>query len=437
MVRMKVLMILQQILEHLEAQQQGEFIYPQFEDYCFTSIPPAVEYLFGLRKSSPLSGVFQAAGLNPGEPLKVILLLIDGFGFRQWTAFRDRFPFLKNFTERGRLAPLTAVFPSTTSAAITTISSGVPPREHGLLEWRLYIEELDRVILTLPFSLVDKSTPRDSLLRSGADPRILFDGRTFYEKLSESGIHSYLMIQDYMSNSAYSRMIKKGSTPFEYSFLADMLVNLRHKLDEVSAPAYFNVYWSSIDSMAHEYSPSSEQSLAEMNGFFYLIQKEFIEKLPRRTAEQTVLIITADHGQVAVNPEDTIYLDLFSEGVENLGVSAAGNRILPWGSPRDLFLNIREDKLEKVSRLLMRKLKDQAAVLRLDYAVERQLFGTGPSHPHFPSRLGNLLVLPLKNNTVWFEHFKGDRFDLRGMHGGLSPDEMLIPLGVCRISELQ
>jgi hypothetical protein len=64
------------------------------------------------------------------------------------------------------------------------------------------------------------------------------------------------------------------------------------------------------------------------------------------------------------------------------------------------------------------------------------LFGKGKPKKEFYERVGNLLILPYKNHTIWYEHIKGKKFDLLGHHGGLSEDEMLVPFAIAKLSNL-
>jgi hypothetical protein len=118
-------------------------------------------------------------------------------------------------------------------------------------------------------------------------------------------------------------------------------------------------------------------------------------------------------------------------------VSRAGKRILPWGSPRDVFLRVQEENLPEIATWLTRRLAGKATVMTIDQAVQQQLFGLGEGHRHFKRRVGNVLILPHGDSLIWYEHLKGKKFQLRGMHGGLRPDEMLIPLAVANLATLQ
>ena len=428
-------MILEKIQKQIEGQRQGEFIYPCYESYCFSNIPFAILYLLGLRKINPLSGILNKAGIIPANSKKVVLFLIDGFGYKQWLKYADKYEFLKRFTKKSIVAPMTTVFPSTTAATLTTIHSGLTPQEHGLPGWWVYFDELDKIIATLPFTPLGEEG-RDTLLEAGVDPKVLFDGKTIHEILSESKIPSFTFIRNTYAKSAYSKTVHKGSETISFINFSDLLVNLRKKVAEIPAPAYFYVYWDAVDSISHTYGSQMEQYFAELNGFFYLLQEEFIQKIEKNLAKEVSILITSDHGQVNVDPKQTIYLNQYSKVVDNFQVGPSGNKILPWGSPRDVFLAIKPEKLDKVFEFLTKTLQDKAIVMKTERALEKGLFGQGDLHKKFRNRIGNILILPQNNLTVWYEYFKDEKFDLLSMHGGLSSDEMLIPFAVAKGSQL-
>jgi hypothetical protein len=136
-------------------------------------------------------------------------------------------------------------------------------------------------------------------------------------------------------------------------------------------------------------------------------------------------------------PGQTLYLNRYPRLVRSLDVSRAGRRILPWGSPRDVFLRVQEDHLSETAAWLTKRLAGKATVMTTAEALQRQLFGLGKVHNRFKHRVGNLLILPKHDHLIWFEHLKGKKFTLRGMHGGLRPDEMLIPFAAAHLATLQ
>jgi hypothetical protein len=138
-----------------------------------------------------------------------------------------------------------------------------------------------------------------------------------------------------------------------------------------------------------------------------------------------------------VVPEETLYLNRFRKLVNSLDLAPSGKRIPPWGSARDLFLSIRKDRLDETESYLSKKLEGVASVLRTEEAVREGLFGIGKPSRRFLRRAGNLMILPHGLKTVWFRYRKGDSLNLRGHHGGMSKDEMTIPLAAARVSDIQ
>jgi hypothetical protein len=430
-------MILAEIQQYIEDRTHREVLYPCYESYNLSKIPSTVLALQGIPQPDlALLKIVEQTMAHRRYPPKVVVLLIDGFGWHQWLQYAERYDFFNRVTARGVVAPITTVFPSTTAAALTTIHSGLTPLEHGLPEWWVYFDELDTIAASLPFTPLG-GRGRDKLLEAGVKPSILFRGKTIYQMLANAQVPSFTLIRDAYARSAYSSVVHKGSVTVPFINSSDLLVNLRQKIVEVSGPAYFFVYWDAVDAIAHSYGPHTEQYHAELAGFSYLLQRELIEKIPAHIAADILLLVTADHGHINVAPRQTLYLNRYPRLLRSLEVSHAGRRIPPWGSPRDVFLRVQKDRLPETAAWLTKRLAGKATVMTTAEALQRQLFGVGKIHQRFKHRVGNLLILPTHDHLIWFEHLKGKKFSLRGMHGGLRPDEMLIPFAAAHLAALQ
>jgi hypothetical protein len=430
-------MILAEIRRYIEGRTHEETIHPCYESYCLSQLPSMVLGLLGVpQPDHPLLKVVQNVSVHRRVPPKIVVLLIDGFGWHQWLRYAEHYDFFNRVTERGVVAPITTVFPSTTAAALTTVHSGLTPQEHGLPEWWVYFDELDTIAATLPFTPLG-AHGTDKLLEAGVRPSILFRGKTIYQRLADAHMPSFTMIRNAYAHSAYSSVVHKGSVTVPFVNSSDLLVNLRRKLVEVSGPAYFFVYWDAVDAIAHRYGPHTEQYHAELAGFSYLLQRELIENTPEHVADNILLLVTADHGHINVSPRQTLYLNRYQRLVQSLAISHTGQRIEPWGSPRDVFLRVPQDQLADTANWLTERLAGKATVMTSAEALQRRLFGVGKPHRWFARRVGNLLILPTHDHLIWYEHLKGKKFSLRGVHGGLRPDEMLIPLAAVNLAALQ
>jgi hypothetical protein len=218
---------------------------------------------------------------------------------------------------------------------------------------------------------------------------------------------------------------------------SDLIVNLRKTLEKEKGPAYFFVHLSNLDTISHEYGPKSYEYSAELSVISYLLNKELVQKIDNRTAKETLLLMTSDHGNVDILPQNTTYLNEFPEIVKTLQVGKSGKRIFPTGSARDVFLHVKEEKQTETLDLLEKKIGDKAKILETKEAIKNGLFGLGNVSTEFYDRAGNCLILPYRNETIWFEHFKDRRLSLLGHHGGLNEEEMLVPLAITKLSDLK
>jgi len=407
-------------------------VIPEYGSYCISGIPSSIMKHFGLK---PVGVPLPEGALGETRGIEnVVLLILDGFGM---SAFRrqQREGFVKSMASKGSVRPITTVFPSTTAAALTTYATGLTPQEHGLHEWFLYIKDLDAVIATLPFSYA--SDPGRETLRGHMKPRALFTGEPIFGQLRKAGVNVESFVSRALAGTSYTSLVHRNSTKVAYSSSSDMVALLRRRLESVRGPSFFYVYWSYIDSIEHKYGPATDESELEAAAISFVIQKGLIERLGGAAAKKTLLIVSADHGQVPVNPEKTIYLNRYRSAVKGLRKLRSGRPIPATGSARDVFLHVQPDQVDRVAEVLAKGLSGRASVSRVDSAVKAGLFGLGKPSRKFKERVGSLLILPHGNRTVWYRDTPDYELDLRGHHGGMSREEMTVPLAVGRVSELQ
>jgi hypothetical protein len=414
------------------------FLYPEYERNCITNLPNAVLNFFGIKNNpSKLPPLDTLGKVDAKKINKVVLLLLDGFGFNQFTRHCQDIPFLADLSSKSMVFPLTSVFPSQTTNALTSLSTGLTPQEHGLFEYLLYMKEADRIVNTPSFRVFDNVDAAQPLLTKEVTPKIPFKGKTVYTTLKAAGIEAFTHAYKYNASCACSKLLFEGSTLVPSLKSSDMVTKLRKNLEKNRGSAYFFVHLDTLDTIAHEYGPESYEFSAELATICYLLKRELIEKIDPQTAEETLILFTADHGEVNITPEETTYLNAYPEITQNLKRQNDGKPILPTGSPRDVFLHVQEDKLGETQDLLTKRIGEKARVMECKQAIKEGLFGVGEAGVEFLERAGNLLVLPLGNETVWFEFFEGRKLDLHGHHGGLTEEEMLVPCCVAQLNKLK
>ncbi len=390
----------------------SNFLKPHYDLGGFASLPRRVTDL--------LTG--------PDKYEAVVLFLMDGFGWRFFEKFQQA-PFLKTVARLGQVEKLVAQFPSTTAAQLTTLHTGMPVGEHGVFEWFYYEPQLDAVIAPLLFSFA--GTPqRDTLKQVGAKPRRLLPNNTLYQLLNQQAVRSTILQQREYTPSSYGDVVFAGAKVEGYKSLPEALVNLGEALAKPSPSLTYTVlYNDKVDAISHEYGPKSAQTSAEIEVFLQTMETVFLKALkgnPRRIR----FLLTADHGQSETDPKTTVYLNResrFDGMVKFLRTDRQGNPLVPAGSARDLFLYIRPGMVEEAQAFLARRLEGKAEVRRvLDLAGEGY-FGPRLS-PRFLGRAGDLVILPYRTESVWW--YEKNKYEQRyyGHHGGLTAQEMEIPL---------
>ena len=426
--------MIHELSDSIRAHDDGDFLYPCYEENCISNIPGTILDLFGVNNKLSKLPILDN-GIND-EVNKVVLFVLDGFGYNQFLRYHKDNKFLAKLAEKSEVFPLTSIFPSQTTNALTTLNTGLTPQEHGLFEYYLYLKEVGSIVNTLRFEPLG-SKHRNELIESGFNPNILFNGNTIQNTLKEAGVKSFTHIYASYAYSQYSKLLFEDSTLIPSLKSSDLIVTLKKKLEKEKGPAYFFVHMSNMDTISHEYGSKSYEYNAELSAITYLLNEELLEKIDPKTAKETLVLITADHGGVTIVPQNTTYLNGFPDILENLQSGKAGKRILPTGSARDVFLHVKEEKLTETSELLLEKIGDKAKVVETKEAINYGLFGRGEIRSQFVDRAGNLLILPYRNETVWFEHFKDIKYNPVGQHGGLNEEEMLVPLAINTLNNLK
>lgn len=393
-----------------------DFVKPNYDSGGFAGLPHSIKSLLGGSQYPLAVPGFQKEYDN------VILFLIDAFGWRFFEKYAS-YPYLDRFTRHGRVAKLTSQFPSTTSGHLTCIHTGLDVGQSGIFEWNYYEPLLDAMIVPLLFSY-SGFMERDLLKASEIEPSELYPNHTLYQDLNQLGVHSMAVQHREYTPSTYSDHFFKGADITAYKSLPEALTNLRLALEKATGKNYFFLYYDRIDSISHEYGPNSPQVEAEVDAFLTMMERQFASTKKGKT----LFLMTADHGQVEVDPSTTVYLNKGFPGIDKyFRTNQKGELLVPGGSPRDMFLYIKTEMLDEAQAILTKGLEEKADVVRVEELISQGYFGSNVSKA-FRDRAGNLGILPYSHEAVWW--YERDKFEQKfyGHHGGLTPQEMEIPL---------
>ena len=404
----------------------GGLVRPIYADYSFGNITNTIEFLLTGEARRPLLPADCFGGDYP-RPEKVVVFFVDSFAWQFWSQYRRRYRTLSRVSEEGTLTPLSALFPSTTAASVSTMNLGVLPAQHALYEWNIYIPAYGEVIQSLAFTPLGRHPP-DACLGLGYDPgKLLEVHETVHQRLKRRGVRSIQFAHRSYATSAYNRVASAGAEIVRHTTLAEALVQLKECLLGTPGKALLSFYWAAIDSIAHTHGPGSSYHAAEIASFWHTVDAIF-DGLP---ASDTLYLFTADHGQVRADARDTLYLnEAFPAVADCLPRSPTGKPIYPNGSPRDVFLHVRPERRADVLGLLQRELGTEALVLPIEEAAAKGLFGSGTISEELRRRLGDILVLPYLGRFIWWREPGRLENQFHGHHGGLTPEEMTTLIGV-------
>ncbi|MGE0079813.1 MAG: alkaline phosphatase family protein [Thiohalomonadaceae bacterium] len=333
----------------------------------------------------------------------LILFIVDGLGEAMARAHGG-------LIARHLYQRLTSVFPTTTVSAITSCYTGLTPSRHGMTGWFTWLRELGSVATVLPF------VPRHggpSYTEAGITPADVMGCPSVFAGLRRPG---HVVNPFYIADSAYSRALSGPAQRHAYRDL-DGLVTMLATLARTPGLTY--AYWPELDSAAHHSGVASTETLERLAA----VERALEQLLDRLAGMNAAVLVTADHGMVDTRPDHVIDVAAHPPLTECLALPLCGE-------PRAAYAYVHADRREAFEAYVGEHLGGQCRLLSRTQLLEAGWLGPGPVHPELAHRIGDYLLL-MKDDYVITQRLAGERpFSQRGVHGGLSPEELYVPLAV-------
>jgi hypothetical protein len=340
----------------------------------------------------------------------LVLLVVDGLG-HDYLFGRD------GALRRHLRGPLTSVFPSTTASAIPTFLTGLAPQQHGLTGWHMYFREIGAIAAPLPFRV---RTGRHALREAGVTPAQLFGLTPLFDRLP---LPCHVVSPQHIIHSDFNVALSGRAKRHGYETLEEMFALIAGLLRRAEPRSYVHAYWPQLDSLAHEYGIHSD----EVADAFASLDAAFAQVLDVARSNDSLIIVTADHGFIDTSAQQTIDLDDHPALRETL--------LLPLcGEPRAAYAYVRAGREVQFEDYVRGRLGERIHLLKSEDVLRRGWLGPGAPHPALRDRLGDYVLIP-RGQFILRDWLKGEERHIHiGVHGGLSAAEMIVPLVVSPLS---
>ena len=398
-----------QILDRL--QTAGGFHFPDYQGGSIVNLLSSIIHALGGRSPHP-----RLKALDPrlfDGVSRVVHLVLDGVGYHQLSRFMDAGGG-GHFFSRHPFERITTVFPTTTAAAVTTLSTGATPAEHGVLSWHLHLHDLGLVGAVLPGTTLTGT----ALAGDGFNLR-RYLGLPSY--LSSVRRHKRLLSFGTLGQSAYSNAGTRWNGYAAYKTLAGMeRQTVRFARQGGRGVAY--VYWPLYDTLCHRKGVQARATR------LHLAEIDRIPRAPCEPARRDRDPSPGDRGPRVVDAPPPKRIDLAA--VPGLLDCLT---LLPAGDARQVSCFVRPGRVERFHDVVARHLTEACVCITGEDLLESGLLGPGQRHPSLENRIGDYVLLARDDYAFRVTASLTKVRVHKGNHGGLSSDEVYVPLYALRL----
>jgi len=394
---------------------EAGMVLPDYTGYATCNVSQVILKNFGLPNRCPdcLSPVLDRTYR------KIILLIVDALGWNQLYHWLGDLPAARRVCDSAHMIPVTATFPSTTTVALTAIYTGLTPAEHTITGHVMFLRELGAVVDVLRFSPYGDSR-REVYAERGIDVHDLFPMYTVFEPLKEAGLQALSITRGIFTNTALGWLHHVGADVTGYLSGADMFVHMRNHIRKDGRDGLVAIYWDVVDMLSHEYGPFSEVVRTAMDQCFYSLEREILQQLTPAERRDTLLLITADHGQIDTRPDQSVYLSE-QERLRDLLM------LPPTGQARAAYLYAVQGEVEALGQ----ELEQFGSCIwprRSTDVLAEGLFGPPEHAQRLRHRVGDYVAIGRGGAQMHGPDILRGQPVLKGHHGSLDENEMVVPL---------
>ncbi|MEQ8156642.1 MAG: alkaline phosphatase family protein [Clostridiaceae bacterium] len=357
----------------------------KFPDYDNSIVNLACSVLkhYGAKYNHPALPIFDNYLMKDYK--NVVVMVFDGLGTDALEYHLEE----ESFLRKHLAAEISSVFPPTTTAATTSMESGLTPVEHGWLGWSLYFSEIDKIVNAFINTVKDSDEIAADYHVAGR----IIPYKNIYDIINETGNAKAYSVSPFGTNKV--------------SLHAEMFQEVE-RLCDLDGNKYIYAYFPQPDSDMHEYGCYSEEAAS------------WVKELNRgaeemsRVLKDTILIITADHGHINLKYKFlTDYPEILRMLIRQISIEN-----------RAACFYVKDEYKEKFPEEFYKVFGDDFLLFSREKVIEGKLFGDGEEHPKFQSFVGDYLAVAISDKGIAHSH---ESAQFVSNHAGITRKEMMVP----------
>ncbi len=337
----------------------------------------------------------------------ILLIVLDGIGYNYLMQMLQGTLF-----EKRKINKITSVFPSTTAAAITTYLTGAAPQQHAATGWFMHLREIGAVCMPLRFM------PRFGGAGLEEDGYIVSDFLQAEPFTQGMDSKNFAIIPRNISGSQYSEFFFGNSQTSGYRTMTGFTRQVKKALKTKKRKKKFiYAYVPFFDTVSHELGNGSIEAYLQFREIEAAIRPII------RSAKDTTILITSDHGMIDADEKHTIFLSDHPRFRECLTQPLCGE-------PRCAFCYVHRAKTSQFISYYKKHFKKKADLISSEKLISENYFGLFNPHKELIHRIGDFALIAKKNYCFSDSLLGEEPRMLIGNHGGISEDEIFVPLVV-------
>lgn len=334
---------------------------------------------------------------------RAVVVLVDGLGALALKARSGHARTLAGAITKAGI--IDSGFPTTTAAALATLTTGTQPGQHGLVGYTVLDTVNDRMIKQL------------SGWDAALDPGVWQSMPTVFEGAASAGLDAVAIAPERYRGTGFTHGVLRGARFVGGNTIAERVGHTIEWLrGGTSGIAY--VYIPEVDMAGHANGLDSTEWTDRLE-----VVDAAVRELAAALGPADGLIVTADHGVLDIAEHGHIHIDASPELLDGVRFIA--------GEPRCLQLHFAPDASAATRDATVAAWRaaesGRAWIATRDEAIDAGWFG--PVRPEVAPRIGDVLVAARKAVAYYDSRtIVLGSHGMIGQHGSWSTDELKIPL---------